>query len=95
MPDEAPEPFEESVLLLCANTDYNRNDDLELAVRPPLASRCTPGRRLILDEDLQQTYLVERTEASSESEWPQVFIRPGRPIVDARYVADLFEASQR
>jgi hypothetical protein len=95
MTDERPEPFEKSVLLLRANDDYHRNDDLVLAVRPLLAGRCTSGRRLILDEDLRRTYLVERTEASSELEWPQVFIRPGRPIVNESYVAGLFQASQR
>jgi hypothetical protein len=91
MTDEGPERSEESVLLLCANTDYSRIDDLVLAVRPHVAIRCVPGRRLILEDDLRQTYLVERTEALSESGWPQISIRPARPIVDAQYVAHLFE----
>ncbi len=77
--------------MLCTNTDYRRIEELVLAVRPSIAVRCLPGRRLILENDLQQTYLVERAEASAESAWPRVSIRPGRPIVDAEYVAHLFE----
>ncbi len=73
MMDEGPEESEESVLLLFANTDYSRVDDLLLAVRPDVALRCVAGRRLILEDDLRQTYLIEQMETSAESQWAAGF----------------------
>jgi hypothetical protein len=91
MTDDAPKARGETVLLLSLGKDFTRLDRLLLEVHPSVAVRCTPDRRLILSDDLGQTYLVERTAVSSDSTWTKVAVRQGRPIVSAEYLSRLFE----
>jgi hypothetical protein len=95
MTDDGNTEADEKVMLLIRDEHFIRVDDLTIEIVRDLDKACSPGRRLILSDDLRYTYLVERIEPAEKLDWSRVETRRGRPITNSTYVRSLLTDADR
>lgn len=90
---QSAEVDEEVVMLLRSGRHFVRISAEEVETGPGLSRTLDLGQRVIFDDDLEFTYLVESVGPLVAGRQP-ARLRRGRPILDVTFVEHLFGADE-